>query len=145
MKSMDTNILVYAANTDCPEHLRALAVVEEMLKRPTDWILADQVLWELYKAQRNPRIFEKPRTAAQAAAHLKFLREQCGVAHCAYEPALYSSLIRQLERPAFPYQRTHDAVLGATLIHHGVREFYTRNEKDFADCGFARVINPIDD
>ena len=144
MKSLDTNILVYAANTDCPEHIRALAVIEDMLKHPGEWILADQVLWEFYKAQRNPRIFAKPRTAAQAASHLAFLREHSGVAHCAYEAGLYRSLIRQLEHPSFPYQRTHDAVLGATLVHHGVREFYTRNEKNFADSGFARVINPID-
>ena len=44
----------------------------------------------------------------------------------------------------FPYQRTHDAVLGATLRRHGVKVFYTRNVKDFADAGLPSIINPID-
>jgi uncharacterized protein len=144
VNSLDTNILVYAANEDCPEHARALAVVNAMLAKPGEWILADQVLWEYYKAQRNPKIFTKPRSASQASRQLEFLRETCGMAHCAYETTLFRKILRQLERPAFPYQRTHDAVLGATLVHHGVSVFYTRNTKDFADCGFARVVNPID-
>lgn len=85
MNSLDTNILVYAANREAPEHGKALAVVRTMLAQPSEWILADQVLWEFYPALRHPRILQKPRSAAQAAAHLRFLREERGIACCAYE------------------------------------------------------------
>ena len=40
-------------------------------------------------------------------------------------------VVTKLRQSGFPYQRTHDAVLAATLRHHGVRVFYTRNTKDF--------------
>lgn len=43
----------------------------------------------------------------------------------------------------FPHRRTHDAVLAATLLGHGVRTFYTRNLKDFWDAGFERIIDPL--
>jgi hypothetical protein len=56
MNSLDTNILVYAANREAPEHGKALAVVRTMLAQPSEWILADQVLWEFYPALRHPRI-----------------------------------------------------------------------------------------
>ena len=82
MNSLDTNILIYAANTAAPEHAKALAVVDAMLANPGEWIIADQVLWEFYKALRHPKILQKPRTAAQAAAQIRFLREQSGVACC---------------------------------------------------------------
>lgn len=144
MNSLDTNILVYAANMAAPEHGRALAIVNAMLARPAEWILADQVLWEFYKALRHPKILQKPRTAMQAAAQIRFLREQSGVACCAYETSLFDAIVSKLDKPRFPYQRTHDVILGVTLRRQGVKVFHTRNEKDFADVGFEKVINPID-
>jgi predicted nucleic acid-binding protein len=144
MKSLDTNILVYAANTSAPEHAKALAVVNEMLAHPSDWILADQVLWEFYKALRHPKILQKPRTAQQASAHVRFLREQSGVACCAYGTGDYDEVMSHLEQPRFPYARTHDIVLGITLKHQGVKVFYTRNEKDFTGLGLPKLVNPID-
>lgn len=145
MKSLDTNILVYAANSAAPEHPRAMATVETMLEAPDQWILADQVLWEFYKALRHPKILSKPRTASQAAAHVRFLREQSRVLCCAYELSGYEDVVRHLEVSRFPYQRTHDLVLGITLRRHGVDTFYTRNPTDFAESGIPQVINPIDD
>ena len=144
MKSLDTNILIYASNTAAPEHAKALLLVNEMLARPTEWIVADQVLWEFYKALRHPKILAKPRTAAQAAAQIRFLREQSGVAFCAYEISHFPDVLTRLEMPRFPYQRTHDTVMAVTLHYHGVKIFYTRNGKDFAGAGFDEVINPID-
>ena len=144
MNSLDTNILIYAANSAAPEHAKALAVVNSMLASPGDWIIADQVLWEFYKALRHPKILQKPRTAAQAAAQIRFLREKSGVACCAYETTHFDEVIVHLEQPRFPYQRTHDTILGVTLRRQGVKVFYTRNEKDFAGLGLPKVVNPID-
>ncbi len=144
MNSLDANILVYAANSAAPEHAKALGVVNTMLAHPAEWILADQVLWEFYKALRHPKILQRPRTAIQAAAQIRFLREQSGVVCCSYETSLFNAVLAQLERPRFPYQRTHDAILGATLRRQGVKVLYTRNEKDFTDSGIPKVMNPID-
>jgi predicted nucleic acid-binding protein len=52
-------------------------------------------------------------------------------------------VVTKLRQSDFPYQRTHDAVLAATLRNHDVRVFYTRNTKDFQDAGFEKVIDPI--
>ena len=144
MKSLDTNILIYAANLAAPEHGRAREVVDAMLADPSEWILADQVLWEFYKALRHPLILSKPRTASQAAEHVRFLREDSGVACCAYETGQFPVVLEELKRPRFPHQRTHDAVLAATLRGNGVVTFYTRNTRDFTAAGFEHLINPID-
>ena len=144
MNSLDTNILIYAANNAAREHAKALVVVNAMLASPSEWIIADQVLWEFYKALRHPKILQKPRSAAQAAAHIRFLREQSGITCCAYETPHFAEVLAGLEKPRFPYQRTHDTVLGVTLRCHGVKVFYTRNVKDFEDAKLPKVVNPID-
>jgi len=144
MNSLDTNILIYASNTAAPEHSKALTVVDAMLANPTEWIIADQVLWEFYKALRHPMILQKPRSATQAAAQIRLLREQSGVACCAYETSHFTEVINHLEKSRFPFQRTHDVVLGTTLRRLGVKVFYTRNVKDFTEVSLSKVINPID-
>ncbi len=141
--SIDTNVLLYAANRDCPEHTACLRLLTEAASSPADWVLADQVLFELYKALRNPKILRRPLTAPAAAAHIERLRDGFGFARCWYEGSCWSSLLGKLGKPAFPYQHTHDAVLAATLRHHGVKVFYTRNTKDFLEAGFDEVIDPV--
>ena len=63
---------------------------------------------------------------------------------CCYEIALWGRMLDQLSRRDFPYQRTHDEILAQTLLHNGVKTFYTRNTKDFEGVGFEQLLNPID-
>lgn len=144
MKSLDTNILVYALNADCGEHQRAASALQGALDDPQDWIIADQVYLELYKALRNPRIFGKPYGAEEAFSKIQILRDQCGLRRCCYADAIWDQLAARIQRPDFPYQRTHDAVLAETLLKAGVQTLYTRNIKDFEGYGFASLVNPID-
>jgi toxin-antitoxin system PIN domain toxin len=141
--SLDTNILLYAANRDCAEHEDCLTVLKQAAAAPHEWVLADQVLFELYKALRNPKILRRPLTAPVACAHVEKLRDSFGFVRCWYEGACWTPIVAKLRQSGFPYQRTHDAVLAATLRHHGVRIFYTRNTKDFLDAGFEKVIDPV--
>ena len=144
LASLDTNILVYAADADAPEHGKALALLESALDCPEEWILSDQVLFEWYKALRNPLIFRNPLDAAAACERLRFLREESGFLFCCHEIHHWSRLLPHLEEDTFPYQRTHDLVLGTTLKANGVTRFYTRNTKDFEEARFVELINPID-
>ena len=141
--SLDTNILVYAADEDAGEHASASVVVTEMLSNPGEWILADQVLFEFYKALRNPRIFHHPLDATEAALRIRFLHTESGVARCCYELGDWESVVSRLADPSTPAGRTHDIILGATLKANGVERFYTRNTKDFETAGFAELLNPI--
>lgn len=145
MKSLDTNILVYALNSDCAESQRAGAALQAALDDPEEWIIADQVYLELYKALRNPRIFGKPYGAEEAFSKIEILRDECGLRHCCYGDQVWERLAGRIVKPDFPYQRTHDAVLAETLIKAGVQTLYTRNTKDFEGYGFASLINPIDE
>ena len=144
MNSLDTNILVYAANEDCEEHAQANRLVNEALASPREWILAEQVLLEYYKAIRHPRILARPLSAAAATEQIRFFREKSGFMICCYELNLWDDTVHWLSQKDFPYQRTHDLILGLTLLRNGVKTFYSRNTKDFVNLGFKTLINPID-
>jgi len=144
MNSLDTNILLYASNTSCPEHAAARPVVDQLLAKPGDWVIADQVLLELYRALRNPKVLARPRSAGEAARLINFYREEAGCAHVGYEEGVWKLLFPLLEKTGFPAARTFDAQLAATLRHHGVTRFYTRNTKDFSGYGIRDIVNPVD-
>ncbi len=142
--SLDTNILLYAANEDAPEHGICKEFLQKVIENPVDWVIADQVYLELYRALRSPKVMSHPLSAVEAAGHVSLLRDGMGVMHCGYTTECWDRLLGHLQAEDFPYRRTHDAVLAATLLSHGVRTFYTRNTKDFMSAGFDRVTNPVD-
>ena len=144
LSSLDTNILLYASNEDAPEHGVCKGFLQKVVSDPSDWIISDQVYLELYRALRNPKVMSYPLPSKDAVRHLSILRNEMGIMHCGYSTECWAGLMRQLEKENFPSRRTHDAVLAATLQRHGVKTFYTRNTKDFADAGFEELINPVD-
>lgn len=145
MKSLDTNILIYAVNAGCVEHAAAKAVYESMLLEPDQWILSDQVLFEFYRGLRSAKILERPLDHPQALGQITFLREVSGVHHCAYETMFWRVLMKGFATVQSKSAHIFDRVLAVTLLQYGVTTFYTRNTKDFMGFGFKSLVNPIDD
>lgn len=144
LNSLDTNILVYAADENAAEHEAANVVMNKMLTNPEEWILSDQVLFEFYRALRNSRIFRYPLDAYEASLRIRFLQNECGIARCCYDLDQWNEVFSHLAKNETPSARTHDIVLGVTLKANGVQQFFTRNTKDFHSIGFPALINPID-
>lgn len=144
MKSIDTNIFLYAVNSDCSEHQKCRELINCALGERDCWIIADQIWFELYRLLRNPAVLASPLPAAVASEAVKWYRESSGWLQCSWEPDLMDDLYRIWDAEEFPARNCFDAKLALTLKHHGVTEFYTRNVKDFKPFVFFDVINPID-
>ncbi|MFO0072124.1 MAG: TA system VapC family ribonuclease toxin [Gemmatimonas sp.] len=143
MQSLDTNILLYAINRDCAEHESCRTLVAEALDAPNDWVIADQLWFELYRLLRHPSVLQRPLDAATAANTEAWYRDKSGWQQCAWSPAQMPRLHAQWAQQDFPARRTFDAVLALTLRSNGVTRFYTRNVRDFAGAGFAAVVDPV--
>ena len=143
MKSIDTNILLYAVNRECPEHTQSLQLVRTALQEPHLWIIADQVWFELYRLLRNPAVLSKPLSAEQAVYTIKWYRQQSGWLSCAWEPDMMTSLLSYWEDESFPARNSFDLVLAITLAHHGVDMLYTRNTRDFESLNLFKLQNPL--
>lgn len=143
MQSLDTSILLYAINRDCAEHESCRTLVAEALDAPNDWVIADQLWFELYRLLRHPSVLQRPLDATTAANTVAWYRDKSGWQQCAWSPAQMPRLHAQWAQQDFPARRTFDAVLALTLRSNGVTRFYTRNVRDFAGAGFAAVVDPV--
>ena len=143
MKSLDTNILLYALNRDCSEHGACRELVERAVKERELWVIADQVWFELYRLLRNPSVLLKPLGAEDAASAVAWYREKTGWLQCAWEPSMMKNLAPFWKQNSFAPRNTFDTILAVTLKAHGVEKFYTRNTRDFEYMGFFEVINPV--
>ncbi len=143
MLSIDTNILLYAQNQDCPEHERARAFIESCSNRD-DVAICELVLLELYQLLRNPAVLARPMSAPDAAAVCMSWRSNARWALIENAPIM-DKLWLIAKQPDLSRRAVFDARIALTLRHHGVTDWATRNVSDFQGFGFARLINPIDD
>ena len=144
MRSCDTNVLAYFYDPSSPAHGPATKYLEEQADRG-DFVLCDLMLVELYVLLRNSAVFTKACTAEEAVAQIRGLiaNPRWRVVH--YPGKLVMDLVWQdAQREGIGRRAIYDARVARTLRHHGVREFATRNVKDFERFGFERVFNPID-
>jgi len=141
MTSFDTNIAVYAANGASPWHEAAKQFLLSLALRK-DVAVCELVLVELYLKLRNEKIFPRPLTAPQASTICQTYRKNRAwtLIETAY---IMEEVWSQAAESGFAFRRIIDLRLAQTLRYHGVTDFATSNEKDFAGQGFTRVWNPL--
>lgn len=142
MISVDTNILLYAQNQDCPEHEQARSFLQRCADR-SDVAICELVLLELYQLLRNPAVVQQPLEAGIAAGICRAYRGNPRWAVIENAPVM-GQVWKVAGRAGVARRQVFDARIAFTLIYHGVDEFATRNTSDFRNFGFARLINPID-
>jgi len=142
MISVDTNILVHAANQDS-RHVRGACSFLESHRDNPDFVLCELVLIELYMCLRNPAIFRSPLSAPQAVSYCDALRSNPTWQIVDAAPEIRVDLWRLARKENFPFRRMIDARLGLSLVFHRVTELATVNVKDFQGMGFLKVWNPL--
>ena len=143
MISCDSNVLLYSLNEDCAEHAAAWRFVDSCKDR-RDFVISELVLAELYILLRNPLLVRSPLDSRGAVELVSQYREHPHWRLVEHGTPVMDVVWKDAAKPGFPRRAIFDARLARTLQEHGVREFATRNVKDFERFGFERVFNPID-
>ncbi len=141
MLSIDTNILLYAQNSDCPECSRAAGFLDACSDQSAV-VLCELVLVELYILLRNPAVVAHPLGAKAAARVCQAYRQHPRWRLVENAPVM-DLVWKTAAGEGFARRRIIDARLARTLQHHGVTELATVNTRDFAGLGFKRVWNPL--
>jgi hypothetical protein len=143
MLLVDTNVLVYAANRDFPEHPPCRRLFERLRASAQPWYTTWSVLYEFLKVVTHPRILPEPWKGPRA---LEFVR------------ALLASPSLDLLTPG----ERHEAILAETIAHvpgvsggffhdvhtavlmreHGIRRIVTR-DAGFRRFSFLEVVDPL--
>jgi toxin-antitoxin system PIN domain toxin len=138
--SIDTNIFLYSLNEDCDEFGAASRFIDGVADQ--ELVICELVLMELYLLLRNPAVVPAPCSSSEATAMCQSYRSNPRWRLVENAPVMDEVWARACA-PAFPRRRIIDARLAATLRHHGVTRFATRNVKDFEAFDFDAVYCPI--
>ena len=141
MISFDTNIVVYSANADAPQHRKARAFILELARR-RDVAICELMLVEVFLKLCNAKIFRNPLSARDAGIYCETLRKNRNWRLIESAPVM-DEVWRATQKESFAFRHIIDLRLGLTLKHYGVNRFATTNAKDFSDLGFEEVWDPL--
>jgi toxin-antitoxin system PIN domain toxin len=139
----DTNLLLYVANRQAPEHPAAKEALERWRSSVESWFVTWSILYEFLRVATHPRIFERPLPFAKAWDFVfsLFSSPSFGVlAETDHHPDILGDLAR--DYPHLRGNHVHDLHIAALMKEHGISTIYTA-DTDFHQFRFLRVVNPL--
>ncbi len=134
MIAIDTNVLVYAYDTQAPKKREiALEIYRSIASGKVRGVVTNQVLAEF--ASVVIRKWKSAGTREDAAALVHTISANRNWTVHTYNQRTVLTAIESKQ----PFW---DALLAQTLLENGVREIYTENVKDFEGTG-VKAINPF--
>lgn len=140
MISFDTNLLFAALE---PSHLDHDASRRWLESLAGEIAISELVLMEIYALVRNGAVVARPLGAEAAAGLIETLRTNPRWRLLDAPEGVMNEVWRRAAEPGSGRRRIFDARLGVSLVRQGVREFATRNVRDFRGVGFERLFDPL--
>jgi predicted nucleic acid-binding protein len=138
---LDTNVLVYALNSDARRHADCHRVVEAAVAGTLPGVLVPQVLIECYSVITSPRRVARPVDPSTAMAAVRALTGAIAVR------AAPATMLEDLEAIVAQHPRrgqdVFDLVLVAQMVAHGIRAICTCNARHF-DVDGIRAVDPAE-
>jgi toxin-antitoxin system PIN domain toxin len=133
MIAVDTNLLVYAHRSGCPEHREAIKAIEKAAASPAGWGFCLPSVSEFWMVVTHPSCEGGPSTPEQATAFLRALVDTGKPIICAPRSNFSAKLIMAARDLGVTGVRIFDLQIGLMAIAAGATEIWTH------DAGFARI------
>jgi uncharacterized protein len=127
--TVDTNILLYAANVDDEAHMRARELLERLARGPDLLYLFWPTIMGFLRIATHPAIFPNPTPPEQAIAAITAMLERPNV-RAPGEGTGFWGLYGSTAGDDTRGNHVPDAQLAALMRQHGVAVIYTR-DRDF--------------
>jgi hypothetical protein len=140
---VDTNVLVYAADTSAPEHERCRALLERWREGSAAWFLTWGICYEFLRVVTHPRVLRRPWTGRAANEFLEAVAAAPGLG-LLVQTDRHRDVLRELveEIPALAGNLWHDVETASLMREHGIRRICTR-DTDFHRFPFLEAIDPM--
>ena len=140
---IDTNILLYAVNSACPEHPASLAVVEQARRGPAPCYTTWGILYEFLRVSTHPRVLGRPWPVAEAWGFVAALLASPHLSILAETERHAEAAARTFEEtPLLRGNILHDAHTAILMREHGIRRICT-HDTDFHRFPFLEVVDPL--
>ena len=140
---VDTNILLYAADRDSPDHAPCRARLAGWRNQLSPWHLTWGVVYEFLRVATHPNVFRKPLSLAQAWAFMEALLASPSLSvlkatenHQKVAGEVFSEI------PDIRGNLIFDARTAILMREHGIKTIYTR-DTDFNRFPFVDVVDPL--
>ena len=138
---LDANILIYAVNTDAPQHQQARSWLESTFSSTTEVGLPWIVVLAFIRITTRRTVFEHPLTPEQALAYMDEWLALPFVTTVAPGPNHWPILRNLLERTGLAGNLSSDAHIAALAIDHGCPVYST--DYDFLRFPGIEHVNPL--
>jgi uncharacterized protein len=139
--AIDTNILLYAANSRSESFEVAYALVERLARGPELLYLFWPVAMGFLRLSTHPALTDRPLSPAEALTSLGDLIERDHV-RTPGEAANFLRVYRETASVSTRGKDVTDAHIAALMRQHGVAKIYTR-DRDFRRFDGIRIEDPF--
>lgn len=140
---VDTNLLVYAAIRETPQHSEARSLIETWRQGTEPWFLTWPIVYEFIRVTTHQRVFSRPLKIAEAWAFIESL-SAAPAFDMLSATKRHMHILRELigDYPHIAGNVIHDFHTVALMKEHGITEIRTA-DTDFFQFKFLRVVNPL--
>ena len=142
---VDTNVLLYAADTAAPEHQRCRDLLDGWRRRSGVWYLTWGICYEFLRVVTHPRVFRRPWPIGEARRFLDAVQQSPALGMLLptdRHAQVLADVVQEL--PHLAGNVLHDAETAVLMREHGVRRICTR-DTDFHRFPFLEPIDPLTD
>ena len=139
--AIDTNILLYAANSSSESFETAYALVERLARGPELLYVFWPVAMGFLRLSTNPAVTDEPLSPSEALSSLSDLVERNHVRTPGEAPN-FLSVYREISSAGTRGKDVTDAHIATLMRQHGVSTIYTR-DRDFRRFNGVRVEDPF--
>jgi uncharacterized protein len=140
---IDTNILLYAANSDSDENHAAVKFLSAAATSPEQWFLTEGIIYEFLRVSTHPKVFPKPLDWKEAMRFFRPFVETSNFLILTADERHWSLLEEILPALTHPSGNLFFDIRTVVLMReHGIREIYT-TDTDFLQFPQIKVINPL--
>jgi predicted nucleic acid-binding protein len=136
---VDSNILVYAINSDSPKYRRAVSFLQSY---KSSLVFAHQNIIEAIKVLTE-RKYSHPISSALAANAVLSITNACKV--ISPNDMTFFLVLEYITKHQPIGNRIFDAYLAATALSNGIHQIATDNVKDFQGFREIKLLNPFTD
>lgn len=140
---VDTNVLIYGADKDSPDHAPCRVLLEQWRLQTTPWYVTWGIVYEFLRVVTHPKVLVRPFSSSEAwqfldalfaSPQLRFLAETDRHRHVAAE--VFSEL------PSISGNLVFDAHTAILMKENGIKTIYTR-DTDFNRFPFLDTVDPV--
>lgn len=143
-QTLDTNVLLYATNTEAEEHDRAVALLEHLMTGPDLVILLWPTMMSYLRMATHPSIFDRPLTHTDALANVEALIAPAHVRIVGESKRFWPAYRSVSSEVPTRGNGIPDAHLVALMVDHGIDTIWSR-DRDFRKYADITVRDPFAD